>query len=113
MKALKMILLVAFVTFTCASFAQDFQDDNRVSAPKMLLLAKVQNLPDLADAIKTQIDPTLFLTENDRTVYVAVVSVNRRTYKISGTYMEWFKFFYSKRTINPFEKADMLKRKVE
>lgn len=113
MKALKLVLIAALVTFSTATFAQEFQEAKGKTSPKMIELSVAKNLPDLAYAIKTQIDPMFFLLENDNTILMAYVKVKQRTYRICGTYDEWYNFFYAKKRYIPFEKADKSKRKTE
>jgi hypothetical protein len=113
MKALKLVLIAAFVSFTMSSFAQEFQEAKGQTVPKMIELSVAKDLPDLAYAIKTQIDPMFFLHQSENKLFVALVKVKQRTYRVCGNYDEWYNFFYAKKRYIPFEEADKSKRKAE
>ena len=113
MKALKLAMVAAFVSFTLMSFAQDFQQAAKPDKMKVIALSVAKGMPDVAYAIKTQIDPRYFLTGGDHTLYIACVKVKHRTYRVCGTYMEWYDFFYAKKQPVIFEKPCKPGKKTE
>ena len=95
MKATKLILAIAFFTFSTMAFAQTARPDQNEPAPtlsvKMALRVAIQN-PALVKAMKVQLDPS-FLQKPDQRIYTVKVLYRNVTFIIWGTRIEWKHFF--------------------
>jgi hypothetical protein len=94
MKTLKLALvatLVAFAMVTVAN-ADGFQPKPKPIKVINLTLEKAMLIPGLVAAMSAQIDRHEFL-DGSHYVYVAEVKYNGATYRISGTLLQWIRFF--------------------
>jgi hypothetical protein len=113
MKALKLVLLAALVSFGTMAFSETSKLAARFSIPDMLALSTAKHLPEVAYSIRSQIDPETFLKGNDKQQLVAYIKVDKATYKVYGTTKEWVDFFFPQRAPIAYERADKSARKTE
>lgn len=106
MKALKVVLVLAMVSFTMMGFSRDIDrpsDDKTVYELRMLI-----SKPLFVNAILSQVDPGDFLNRETGKVFMAKIRVHNKVYLIAATYHEWKRFFET-RHILPFKKDGSLR----
>ncbi len=114
MKALKVVLVAALVSFTMLSFAQSTDIDRPVFESKYISITDVRSLSALDNAIRTQVDPKLFLFNRESNgFYIANVKGKMRIYRVRGTFAEWKAYFNRKRIIIPSEQVVKNKGRIE
>ncbi len=94
MKATKLILAIAFLTFSTLAFSQTARPDVNEPAPTLsveITLGAALHNPALAKAIKAQVSPTLILA--DQRYYIAKVKFRNVVYVVIGKKVEWKLFF--------------------
>jgi hypothetical protein len=94
MKTLKLALVATIVAFAMATFANadGYQPKPQPIKVICLTLEKAMTIPGLATAMYAQIDRDEFLDGSHYT-YVAQVYYNGVAYRISGTLLQWIRFF--------------------
>lgn len=114
MKALKVVLVVVLMSFTMLGIAQNADRVKPMFDSKMIPVTTLDIRTDLGNAVRAQVDETLFLTRDDHSgIYIASVRLNGKIYKIYGTYKQWKRFLYVQPKLLPFEKADNGKKKID
>lgn len=105
MKALKVVLVLAMVSFTMMAVAQKHDRVRPVFDAKMIPLANIEMQSDLGYAILAQVDGRFLTNVSERNgVYVAEVKFNGKILKIFGTYMQWYRFLKIHPNPLPYEK---------
>jgi hypothetical protein len=94
MKTLKIALIATLVAFTMVSlsYADGFKEMPKFKKVINLSVEKAIQNPGLVRAMYQQISMEEFLEANQET-YVAMVYYQGNTYRISGTYTQWMRFF--------------------
>jgi len=95
MKTLKLALLTTIVAFSFATVASAGGVTEKPKAGKVISLSLTQAMamPGLAAAMYAGISRDELLTGGSQYVYTAVVVYNGITYRITGTLLQWIRFF--------------------
>lgn len=94
MKTLKIALVAAIVACTMVSlaYADGVKEKPKFKKVVNLTYEKAMQNPGLVAAMYEQLDKEDFL-DNTQTVYVAMVVYQGNTYRITGTRLQWIRFF--------------------
>jgi hypothetical protein len=95
MKTLKLTLIATVVALAFATVASA---DGITEKPKALKVvnisfAKAMSMPGLVTAMYAQINSDELLTGGGQYVFVAQVTYNGIIYRITGTLLQWIRFF--------------------
>jgi hypothetical protein len=95
MKTLKLALIATAVALAFATVANADGITEKPKAGKVINISfnKAMSMPGLVAAMYAQIKSDELLTGGSQYVYVAVVKYNGITYRISGTLLQWIRFF--------------------
>jgi hypothetical protein len=95
MKTLKLALLATVVAFAFATVASADGITEKPKAGKVIniSLTKAMSMPGLVTAMYAQINSDELLTGGSQYIYTAIVKFNGITYRISGTLLQWIRFF--------------------
>jgi hypothetical protein len=95
MKKVKIAVIAVLVAFTLVSLARadDFKSKPKFKKVVILTLDKAMLNPGLVTAIYAQIDEEVILDLPNTDVYTAEVQFEGSTYRITGTWHEWVRFF--------------------
>jgi hypothetical protein len=95
MKTLKLTLLATIVAFAFATVASADGITEKPKAGKVIniSLTNAMSMPGLVTAMYAQIKSDELLTGGSHYVYTAVVHYNGATYRITGTLLQWIRFF--------------------
>jgi len=99
MKATKLILIVAFLSFATMGFSQKSIDYGPLTV-KISLTSAIQN-PSLVTAMHQQLDPGMLQQEQPGRLITARVILKRTTYVISGSRAAWKEFFQKRLDADP------------
>jgi hypothetical protein len=105
MKTLKFALIAVLVAFTMVSFANS---DGFRAMPKFkkiinLSVDKATQNPGLVRAMYQQVSKAEFMGTHEH-IFVAMVYYQGNTYRISGSYDQWMKFFTREGVSTPIVK---------
>ena len=103
MKATKLVMITALVSFALMSFATT---ELALSKNTISLKAAICNA-ELVKAMHSQINSTVFMKCDCSGTYTAQVTLKKTVYLISGSYAEWRAFFYVNIdvNVNPYSNA--------
>lgn len=114
MKTLKVVLVAALVLGTAMGFAQNPFRTRPNFESKIISVTNVLSASELGIALRTQIDPMIFLGGEDMTgMYIATVKVKAGLIKVCGTYNQWCDFFNRKLRETPFENFNNSMREIK
>ena len=91
MKATKLILIVAFISFTAMGYSKADIDHGPMTV-KITLENAITN-PALVVAMHQQLTPAILYNEQPGRLITAKVVLKRTTYVISGSRAAWVEFF--------------------
>jgi len=106
MKAFRLVLVAALVTFTMMGMAQNADRDHQTFDQKMIPLSTISANTDMGYAILSQVDIRALLSNSEQAgMIVAKIRMNGKVLEIYGTYKQWRKFLGPQPKLLPYKKA--------
>ncbi len=90
MRATKLVMIAALVSFALMSFA----NTNLGLSKNVISLKTARNSPQLVHAIHAQVSPAVIFNSERAGSYTAQVVLKKTVYLITGTIREWKLFFH-------------------